>query len=119
MAETHSDPPRSEGSGNRWGTDQANPRQGKPPPALHRFLGGSPAAVFVRLLLVSAIVGAFLMWLRIRPIDIILNIEDLIRSLWSLGFDAIRKIAEYILAGAIIVVPIWLVVRLLNFRNFR
>jgi hypothetical protein len=119
MSEPRFDPPRSDAPGTRWGTDQASPRQARPQPGLERFLGGSPIAVFIRLLLVSAIVGAVLMWLRIRPIDLILNIEDLVHRLWGLGFDAIREIADYILAGAIIVVPIWLVTRLLNFRNFR
>lgn len=119
MSEPHYDPPRSDAPGNRWGSDQGSPRHTGPQPALYRFLGGSPIAVLVRLLFVSAIVGAVLMWLRIRPIDIILNIEDLVHRLWGLGFDAIREIADYILAGAIIVVPIWLVMRLLNVRNFR
>lgn len=119
MSETRSDPPRSDAPGNRWGVDQGSPRQVPPQSALHRFLGGSPAAVVLRLLFVSAVVGAVLMWLRIRPIDIILNIEDLFHRLWGLGFDAVREIADYILAGAIIVVPVWLVIRLLNFRGDR
>jgi hypothetical protein len=119
MSEPRFDPPRSDAPGNRWGADQAGPRQARPQPALDRFLGGSPAAVFIRLLFVSAVVGAVLMWLRIRPIDIILNIEELFHRLWNLGFDAVREIADYILAGAIIVVPIWLVIRLLNFRGDR
>jgi hypothetical protein len=119
MSETRSDPPRSDAPGNRWGADPGNSRQARPQPAFYRFLGGSPAVVFIRLLFVSAIVGAVLMWLRIRPIDIILNVEDLFRRLWSLGFDSIREIGDYILAGAVIVVPIWLIMRLLNVRNFR
>jgi hypothetical protein len=117
MSEPRSDPPRSDVPGNRWGVDQESPRP--PQSALERFLGGSPLGVLIRLLFVSAIVGAVLMWLRIRPIDIILNVEDLVHRLWGLGFDAIREIGDYILAGAIIVVPIWLVMRLMNIRNLR
>lgn len=119
MTDTRFDPPPPDTSGNRWGANQAGPRQARPQPALHRFLGGSPAAVFVRLLLVSAVVGAVLMWLHIRPIDILLNIEDLFHRLWYLGFDAVREIGDYILVGAIIVVPIWLLMRLANFRGTR
>jgi Family of unknown function (DUF6460) len=87
--------------------------------ALNRFLGGSPGAVLVRLLFVSLIVGAFLMWLDIRPLDIFRALKDLADHIWALGFDAIREIADYILAGAVIVVPVWLVLRLLNMRNTR
>jgi hypothetical protein len=86
---------------------------------LTRFLGGSPVAVFVRLLFVSLIVGAFLMWLDIRPIDVFQGLTRFVNRIWSLGFDAIRDIADYILAGAVIVIPVWLVLRLLNMRNVR
>jgi hypothetical protein len=119
MTETRFDPPPPDAPGDRWGRDSAGSRPAGPESVLQRFLGGTPMAVFLRLLFVSAIVGAALMWLRIRPIDILLNIEDLINRLWSLGFDAIREIGDYIVAGALIVVPIWLVVRLLNFRGGR
>ena len=87
--------------------------------ALNRFLGGSPGGVFLRLLFVSLIVGAFLMWLDIRPWDIFRGLQQLVDRFWGLGFDAIREIADYILAGAAIVVPVWLVLRLMNMRNAR
>jgi len=87
--------------------------------AIYRFLGGSPGGVFLRLIFVSLIVGAFLMWLDIRPEDIFRGIMQLVDRIWSLGFDAIREIAKYILAGAAIVVPVWLVLRLMNMRNAR
>jgi len=66
--------------------------------AIYRFLGGSPGGVFLRLIFVSLIVGAFLMWLDIRPEDIFRGIIQLVDRIWSLGFDAIREIAKYILA---------------------
>ncbi len=87
--------------------------------ALNRFLGGPPGSVFLRLVFVSLIVGAFLMWLDIRPIDVFRAINDLINRIWGLGFDAIRVVADYILAGAAIVVPVWLVLRLMNMRDGR
>jgi hypothetical protein len=87
--------------------------------SLDRFLGGSPGGVFLRLLFVSLIVGAFLMWLDIRPWDVFRALQQLVDRIYDLGFDAIREIADYILAGAAIVVPIWLVLRLMNMRNTR
>ena len=94
-------------------------RSGSEETPLNRFLGGSPGGVFLRLLFVSLIVGAFLMWLEIRPLDIFRGISDLVNRIWGLGFDAIRVVADYILAGAAIVVPVWLVLRLMNMRNTR
>jgi Family of unknown function (DUF6460) len=87
--------------------------------ALNRFLGGSPGAVFLRLLFVSLIVGAFFMWLDIKPEDIFRGILEIVDRVRRLGFAAVREVANYIFAGAVIVVPIWLVLRLMNMRNGR
>lgn len=86
---------------------------------INRFLGGSPGSVLLRLFFVSLIVGAFLMWLDIRPLDIFRGLTQLVNRIWGLGFDAIREVADYVLAGAAIVVPVWLALRLLNMRNGR
>jgi hypothetical protein len=120
----------SEDEGSRPGASPFWTSQGQPPNSppscgprhetpLNRFLGGPPGSVFLRLVFVSLIVGAFLMWLDIRPIDVFRTINDLINRIWGLGFDAIRVVADYILAGAVIVVPVWLVLRLMNMRDGR
>ncbi len=84
---------------------------------LTRFLGGSPANVAMRLFFVSLIVGALFMWLDIRPADIFRGITDLFNRISRLGFDAFRELINYVLVGAAVVVPIWLVLRLLNMRG--
>jgi len=84
---------------------------------LERFLGGSPAAVVVRLVFLSLIVGFFLVWLDIRPIDVLISLRQMVERFWAAGFDAIREILEYVAAGAAIVVPLWLALRLLNMRS--
>ncbi len=82
--------------------------------ALERFLGGSPAAVFVKLLFVSLVVGALLMWLDIRPADIFRGIQEFINRIYALGFGAVREVVNYVVAGAVIVVPAWFILRVLN-----
>jgi hypothetical protein len=111
------DPSRPEGwEGARW--DEAARASSRPgEPALERFLGGSPLAVLVRLIVISLIVGALLMWLDVHPTEIFRSVERLFYRIWLMGFDAIREVLAYILAGAVIVLPIWFVLRLLNFRK--
>ncbi|MBV8848237.1 MAG: hypothetical protein JOZ16_01475 [Methylobacteriaceae bacterium] len=95
----------------------ANPWVRQAPPGnAARFLGGSPVAVFFRLLFASMLVGALLVWLDISPFQIFDNLRRLVDYVWSLGFDAVREIGRYIVAGAIIVVPVWLILRLMSFR---
>ena len=105
-----------------WRGDRADVTLGASPQApeagaLARFLGGSPFSVFMRLLVMSLVVGALLIWLDIHPYMIFHALERFVQRIWYMGFDAIREIASYIIAGAVIVVPIWLLLRLMNMRG--
>ena len=106
-----SEPPHywSQSTASRWQAQNVSP--------VHRFLGGSPLAVLVKLVVVSLIVGALLMWLNIRPVDVFRMLEDLADRLWALGFASFREFGTYIAAGAAIVIPVWLVLRLLSYRG--
>ena len=79
-----------------------------------RVFGGSPLAVVVRLILVSILVGVVLSALGLDPFDIVRSIQRLLRSIWDMGFYAFRWIWRYLLLGAVIVVPVWIVLRLIN-----
>ena len=81
---------------------------------LENFLGGSPLNTFARLLVISLVVGALLMWLELRPIDIFRGVQAFFDRIYQLGFGAVRELVSYVLAGAIFVVPAWLVLRLIN-----
>ncbi|HKA77718.1 MAG TPA: DUF6460 domain-containing protein [Pseudolabrys sp.] len=79
-----------------------------------RWTGGSPLAVLGRLVLLSILVGVILSALGLDPFDIIHSVERLVRSIWNMGFDAFRWLWRYFLLGAVIVIPIWILVRLFN-----
>lgn len=80
--------------------------------SLENFLGGSPLQVFVKLLFVSLVVGALLMWLELRPMDLLRGVQRFIDHISSMGLGAVKLVAEYVLTGAMIVVPIWIALRL-------
>ena len=79
-----------------------------------RWVGGSPLGVLVRLILVSILVGVILSALGLDPFDIIQSVERLIRSIWNMGFDAIRWLWRYFLLGALFVIAIWFIMRMIN-----
>jgi hypothetical protein len=79
-----------------------------------RFFGGPPLSVLFRLVLLSVLVGVILKVLGLDPFNILRSIEDLIRTIWNMGFDAIVWLWRYFLLGAVIVIPIWLIVRLIR-----
>lgn len=78
---------------------------------VQRFLGGPPLAVLVKLVLLSILVGVILSAIGFDPWNIVTSIQRLIRSVWDMGFDALQWLWRYFLLGAVLVVPIWLVVR--------
>jgi hypothetical protein len=79
-----------------------------------RFFGGPPLSVIFRLILLSILVGVILAVLGLDPLNIIRSAEQFVRAIWDMGFDAVRWLWRYFLLGALIVVPIWLVMRLLR-----
>ena len=88
------------------------PREMPKPDYLTRFFGGPPLSVIFRLLLLSILVGVILEALGFDPWNIIESIRRLAQHIWDLGFDAVRYLWRYLVLGAVIVVPIWLVLRL-------
>lgn len=83
-------------------------------PTLHRFFGGSPGWVLVRLILLSVVIGVIFSVLGIQPWDIVDAVRRALRRIWEMGFDAIREAFSYFLLGAVIVFPVWLVLRFLK-----
>ena len=51
------------------------------------------------------------MWLELRPMDIFRGVQAFFDRIYQLGFGAVRELASYVLAGAVFVVPAWLVLR--------
>lgn len=79
-----------------------------------RFLGGPPLRVLAQLIVLSLVVGIVLSALGVSPFDIIEGFRRLIDRVWFAGFDTIVWAWRYFLLGAVIVVPVWLVMRILR-----
>lgn len=84
---------------------------------MERFFGGNPAMVFLRLAIISLIVGILLSILGLDPLDIIDSLRRLAQRLYDMGFDAVVRIFRYFLLGAVIVFPIWVVARVIKFAG--
>ncbi|WP_293864865.1 DUF6460 domain-containing protein [uncultured Alsobacter sp.] len=82
-----------------------------------RFLGGSPGAVLVKLVFLSILVGAFLSLLGLTPPDLLRGIKHLVDSIMDFGFGAFREVFRWLVYGAVIVIPLWLVMRLFGQRR--
>lgn len=83
---------------------------------LTRFFGGSPAWVLVRLVILSVVVGVILAALGLDPRNILNSLERLVRSLFTFGFETFHSLWRYFLLGAVVVIPLWILMRVFGRR---
>lgn len=81
---------------------------------MERIFGGSPLGVLVRLVVLSVIVGIVLSALGWSPLDFIARLQSMALAIWNMGFDAFGSVGRWFVAGAVIVFPVWLLMRVLG-----
>jgi Family of unknown function (DUF6460) len=86
---------------------------------MNSFLGGSLATVAVRLLVVSFVVGLLLVMFGFEPESLYERFVQLIRHVVEFGLTDLRHFGRILLTGAMVVVPIWFVLRLMEMRRAR
>ncbi len=84
---------------------------------LVRFLGDTPLRIAVKLVVVSFIVGMVMAALNWTPWDVFYNIREFFLGIWEMGFEALGRFFSYFLLGAVIVIPAFIVLRILSLRK--
>ena len=85
--------------------------------ALTRFLGDSPLKVLIKLAVVSFLVGLVMSAFGWTPFDILYGIHAFLERIWRMGFATVDRFLGYMLVGAAIVVPVFLIIRLTRLRS--
>jgi len=67
-----------------------------------------------KILIASLVLGFILKFLEIDPKDLLLNFGETIQSAFAWAGQFVASSVEYVLIGAVIVVPIWLIVFLIG-----
>jgi hypothetical protein len=81
---------------------------------MDKIFGGNPLTVIVKLVVLSLIVGIVMAALGLDAFALIDSLRRLVIRLYDMGFGAIEWAIRYFLLGAAVVIPIWLVVRLVK-----
>ncbi|VEJ45729.1 DUF6460 domain-containing protein [Bartonella vinsonii] len=82
--------------------------------SFHAFLGGTLGRVAIKLLMLSLLVGIVLNFLGWTPRSLVRTITEFFKSLWETGFITLTNFFHMTMMGAIIVVPIFLLLRILH-----
>jgi hypothetical protein len=86
---------------------------------VNQFLGDTPGRVLIRLLALSFVVGLVLSAINLDPLQIFSWMQRVVQRIYNMGFDVIREAFEYLFLGALIVVPVFLIMRLVKATNRR
>lgn len=83
----------------------------------NRFLGDTPGRTAIKLVVISLIVGFLMAIFGVDPGDIVYGIRNFVLDIWHSGFAALGKVGDYLLLGATVVVPVFVILRLLSYRR--
>lgn len=84
------------------------------------FSGTGWAGIALRLAVISLIVGVVLSALGINANNLFYSLNVIARRIYDLGFGSIEWILQYMIVGAMVVVPVWIVAWILGaFRTRR
>ena len=73
----------------------------------------------IKLLIASLIVGLVMAMLNVTPLGLIQNLGENFEKMFNAAVGAASWAITYVVMGAIIVVPIWLIFRLLGAKSKR
>jgi hypothetical protein len=88
----------------------------EPRSPLRRFLGGSPVSVAIKLVLISLMVGFVMSVFGFNAADLVRGAVEMVRDAIRDGAGVFRQLGGYVLTGAAIVVPVWLLLRITRAR---
>tara|TARA_R110001606_G_scaffold299243_1_gene447041 strand:- start:230 stop:487 length:258 start_codon:yes stop_codon:yes gene_type:complete len=81
--------------------------------AMPRITGGT----VVKLLVLSLVVGLILAGLNIDPQNILVSMRDGAIKLFDMGVELFGWAFTYVLIGAVVVIPIWLIMYLWRYMR--
>jgi ABC-type proline/glycine betaine transport system permease subunit len=84
---------------------------------LNRFLGDTPMRTIIKLVILCVVVGFIMSTFGLSPMDVLYWVRKTFLDLWRSGFATLGKVGNYMLLGAAIVIPLFIILRILNWRK--
>lgn len=83
------------------------------------FFDGPVAPAILKLVLLSFVVGLLFAIAGVDPLDLWRNFGQTIVEVWDMTTSALHWAVRYALLGAIVVVPLWVLYRLIRMFSVR
>jgi hypothetical protein len=82
-----------------------------------QFLGDTPVRTLIKLAVLSIVVGVIMAALNLTPLDLWYSLRDFLRWLYELGYEAFGRLGMYFVYGAMVVLPVFILMRLFSARR--
>lgn len=83
----------------------------------NQFLGDTVGRTLIKLLVVSILVGMVMSIFGILPLDIVYAVKDFFVRLWESGWAALGRFGDWLILGASVVIPVFIILRIMNYRR--
>lgn len=84
---------------------------------MNSFLGDTVTRTIIKLIVISVLVGMVMSVFGWTPVGIINGVAEFIGSIWQQGFAALGRFGDWLILGASVVIPVFIIMRLLNYRR--
>ena len=84
---------------------------------MKQLLGDTVGRTIIKLLVLSILVGMVMSVFNIAPFDVLYGVRDFFIRLWESGWAALGRFGDWLILGASIVIPAFIIIRLLNYRR--
>lgn len=84
---------------------------------VNSLLGDTVGRTIIKLVVISLIVGMFMNVFGLSAFDIVDAVRDFVVRLWESGWAALGRFGDWLILGATVVIPIFIILRVLNWRR--
>ncbi len=81
------------------------------------LLGDTLGRTLIKLAVISILVGMVMSIFGLGPFDVFYAVQDFFVRLWEQGFAALGRFGDWLILGASVVIPAFIIIRLLSFRR--
>ncbi|MEO1749226.1 MAG: DUF6460 domain-containing protein [Pseudomonadota bacterium] len=84
---------------------------------MHSLLGDTVGRTIIKLVVISILVGMVMSVFGWTPAGIVQGFVDFFANLWAQGFAALGRFGDWLILGASVVIPVFIIMRLMNYRR--
>ncbi|MEO0542934.1 MAG: DUF6460 domain-containing protein [Pseudomonadota bacterium] len=84
---------------------------------MNNFLGDTVTRTLIKLAVICILVGMVMSVFGWTPAGIVQGFVEFFARLWEQGFAALGRFGDWLILGASVVIPVFVVMRLLNYRR--